>query len=337
MTRLVKILLLLVGLTALGWFVAQVNFHEIGRTIAQLGWRAPLLLLPYLAVSIADCAGWWFSFPDVPPISFLRLLRIRWAGEAVNQVVPSAYLGGEAAKIYLLSRHQVPVRVSAPVAMLSKTVQTCAQLVFVALASLAYLSLGTTPLAFQRAMLVVFVLGSAIVLLMFWVQRRGMFRLFFNVLARCRLRLAVFERRREALLELDAWIGRCFSVSRRRLFAAFTGYLIGWLLDAAEIWFAAWLVQAPLTWAQAVAIEGFVGVVRFLGLAVPGAIGVQESGLLLLCRMAAVPESFAVLYAVLRRAREAAFVLLGWQWLLLEGAGMQGLGARVRDVVPGPR
>jgi hypothetical protein len=335
MKALAKILLVLAGLAALGWFLSRMNFRDLGHALAQLGWRAPVLLLPYLGVYVVDSAGWWCSFPQAPGVSFLRLFRIRWAGEAVNQVVPSAYVGGEAVKVYLLSKHRVPVRVSGPVAVISKTVQTCGQLVFIALASLAFVSLGHTPPTFQRAMAAVVVAGAGIVVGMVWVQRRGVFFILFELLARLPLPVAALEQRREQLLRLDAPIHSCYAAARWRLLLAFAGYLGGWLLDTVEIRLAAYLLHVPLTWVQAVAIEGFVGVVRVIGLVVPAAIGVQESGLLFLCRMAGVPEGFAVVYAVLRRGREAVFALVGWKWLLLEGVRIRGLGPRVRDVVEG--
>ena len=35
-------------------------------------------------------------------------MRVRWAGESINSVVPSAYIGGEAAKVQLLHKRGVP-------------------------------------------------------------------------------------------------------------------------------------------------------------------------------------------------------------------------------------
>jgi hypothetical protein len=50
---------------------------------------------------------------------------------------------------------------------------------------------------------------------------------------------------------------------------------------------------------------------------IPGALGVQEGGLLLAGRWAGLPEPFCLAYAVLRRAREAVFAGTGWLFLYL--------------------
>ena len=55
---------------------------------------------------------------------------------------------------------------------------------------------------------------------------------------------------------------------------------------------------------------------------VPGAVGVQEGGIVLLGRAVGLPEPFCLAYALLRRARELLFAAVGWGIL---GAGHVGL------------
>src|SRR5262245_56704086 len=140
-----KILLTIIGVGVLVWFLSRANLAEIGRTLGGLGWQAPLIFVPYFVVYILDTAGWQCSFKQTPAVSLATLFRVRWAGEAVNNVLPSAYVGGEALKVYLLSKRGIPVAVGVPASLVSKTVQTIAQLFFIALAGLAFLAIGVAP------------------------------------------------------------------------------------------------------------------------------------------------------------------------------------------------
>jgi hypothetical protein len=59
-------------------------------------------------------------------------MRVRWAGESVNAVVPSAYIAGEAVKVQLLHRRGVPRMQAASSVVAGKTAQTLAQVAFIA-------------------------------------------------------------------------------------------------------------------------------------------------------------------------------------------------------------
>src|SRR5262245_17849849 len=102
-----KVALGLLGVVALAWFVLHADLAGIGRALSSLGWVALALLLRYLVVYVCDTLGWLCSFHEPLRLRFVTLFRIRWAGEAVNNVVPSAYLGGEALKVYLLRKRGV--------------------------------------------------------------------------------------------------------------------------------------------------------------------------------------------------------------------------------------
>lgn len=325
-----RVLLGLVAVAALGWFVWHADLPGVGRALVGLGGAAPVLLGPYLLVYLSDTLGWLFSFRQPLSLGFLNVLRIRWAGEAVNNVVPSAYLGGEAVKIYLLARRGVPPARSAPAAVVSKTVQTLGQVCCIALGGLAFVYLGVAPPIFQTAMLAVLITGGLAIAGLFWIQRRGMFGFLLGVLRRLRWHPDWVERRQKDWRMFDHEVGTFYVTQRGRFLGAFVGYLGGWLLDALEIYLAAYLLNVSMNLPQAIGIETFVSVAKAMSIFIPAAVGVQDFSVVFLCRMAGVPDSFGFTYAVLRRAREVIFVLLGWVWLMLEGTAIKGLARRVR-------
>jgi hypothetical protein len=69
--------------------------------------------------------------------------------------------------------------------------------------------------------------------------------------------------------------------------------------------------------------------VKILSLWVPGALGVQESGILMLGRLAGLPDTLSVSYALLRRAREIVFALAGWLLLYADHANLRTIQAKM--------
>src|SRR5262249_22954191 len=121
---------------------------------------------------------------------------------------------------------------------------------------------------------------------------------------------------------------------RRRFYAAIGVYFIGWLLDSVEIYVVSHLLGMPIGWTQALAVETFTSVVKLLGLGVPGSLGVQESGILMLGRLAGLPDTLSAAYPVLRRGRELIFALIGWLFLYTEHTGLGTIKAESETVSP---
>ena len=82
----------------------------------------------------------------------------------------------------------------------------------------------------------------------------------------------------------------------------------------------------PITWSQALVVEAFTGVAKLLGVWLPGSIGVQESGIILMGKLVGLPGTFVAAYALIRRARELIFAGMG---MLLFYAGKNGKTKRI--------
>jgi putative membrane protein len=327
----IRLCLLAGGLTVFAWFVHRAGPAEIWQVCTSLGWFAPLVLLPYALVYCADTLGWFFAFGSEhrPRLKFLPLYRIRWCGEAVNNVLPSAYVGGEALKVYLLHKRGVPAKDATASVVVGRTVQTLTQVMFIALGSAAFLQIAAPDSRLRKGMILALGLSVSIVVVLFWLQRHGMFSLLLQALQKIHLRIPKLESRRERLQQTDQQIIRFYQNDRRRFVQSACAYLTGWLLDTLDILLVAYLLGMPINWLQALAIEAFVGVAKVLGFFVPGALGVQESGIVLVCRWAGLSDTFSLAYAVIRRGRELVFASAGWLMLYFEEAGLKRLPERI--------
>lgn len=328
MKRALKILLLLSGLGLFGWFVHRAGPAEILSTFERLGWWLPVVLLPFFIVYCFDTLGWRFAFdPAAPRPGFFTLLRIRWAGEAVNNLVPTGYVGGEAIKAWLLHRRGVAAAAATSSVVISKTVQVAAQVVFIALgAGIALLLLPAGSPA-RQGMAIVAVLALVAILLLFWIQSRGLFR-FADAVA-TRLHIRWLQNKRQDLRALDERIFRFYHTQPRSFAASGAAYLTGWICDSLEVYLVSHLLGFPMDFGTALAIESFITVAKALGIVVPGALGVQESGVWLLFNLFGYTESQAISYAILRRGREVIYTAIGALLLYSEGGSLRRVAAQV--------
>ena len=73
----------------------------------------------------------------------------------------------------------------------------------------------------------------------------------------------------------------------------------------------------PVGLREAFVVESLGAALRSVGFAVPGALGVQEAALIIVCSPFGVPAETAVALSMIKRVRELAFGLAGliaWQW-----------------------
>jgi putative membrane protein len=327
MSRFLKGLLLVVGLGLVVWLFWRADPGRVWEVVKSLGWWAPLILLPYALVYVLDTIGWRFAFGSDWPsrLAFGQLLRIRWAGEAVNNLVPSGYLGGEAVKVYLLRKAGVSGWVGTTSVVVSKTVQILAQVMFIALGAFLgglHLPAGSPV---RQALWAIAGIALAVLTLLIGVQYFG-FLETLGRLAKTFPRMRVwFEQHEHQVRTVDSGIRGFYHQQPGWFLLSVTAYLAGWLCDSIEIWLVSVILGWPVDWTQAIAIESFIGVAKALGTFVPASVGVQESGVVLLFRVFGLTSTEALAYALIRRVRELLYALVGMGLLWSQEASFKRL------------
>lgn len=305
----------------------------VWAVVVSLGPWAPVLLLPYGLVYLLDTAGWRLVFGrDWPAgLSFAQLIRIRWAGEAVNNLVPSGYLGGEAVKVYLLHRAGVSGVTATTSVVVSKTVQILTQVLFIGLGACLgamHLPVGSPV---SRGMWLTAGAAFAVLLGLFALQRWGVFRALSRLASVSRRWRAWLARYEDRLRQVDAAAWSFYRREPRAFGLGATAYFLGWLGDTVEIWVVSRWLGWEINWSEAIAIEAFIGVAKALGTFVPASLGVQESGVVLLFRAFGLTATEAMAYALIRRARELVYALAGLGWLWLLETNLRRLKSRIRE------
>jgi glycosyltransferase 2 family protein len=304
--RLVRLLLLLLGLAVLVALVLEHDPAAVWASIARLSWRLGVVLVfPVALVMLFDTLGWRFAFRR-DRIPFGVLIVTRLAGEAFNIVTPTAAMGGEVVKAWLL-RDRAPLDESVPSVIIAKTTITIAQGLFLLLGvGLAALTLRGSPLLAGMEWLLgleVLALGAFIVM-----QTRGLVGWSARVLARLGVRRlgasATVARVDEALADFYA---------RRpgRLGLSIVFHLVAWLLGSLEAWLILSFLGLGVSLATATVIEAFGTGVRFATFLVPASLGAQEGGYVVTFLALGLGTAEGVSFGLVRRIRELAWVAIG--------------------------
>jgi putative membrane protein len=193
----------------------------------------------------------------------------------------------------------------------STTFQTLAQLVFALIGVLLLVSRASR--APDDGLAVPLLIGAALLGLMlalfYLLQRRGLFA-----------RLAMLVARLSRHPDRSRLVSRAEAIDRAiedtharggRIAATFLLSLIGWVVGTGEVYWMLEFLQHPVSWSDALLLESLGQAVRGAGFAVPGALGIQEGGYLLLAPLAGLPPQTALALSLAKRAREVLWALPG--------------------------
>ena len=291
----------------LGVIVAHNDPAAIVGSIARLGWRFGILLcFPAAPVMFFDTLGWRFAFTR-DRVGLATLMSARLAGEAFNVTTPTAALGGEAVKTWLL-RGRVPVDEGLSSVIVAKTTITIAQ----GLLLLLGVVLAWTSLAADSRLLVAmqWLLGLEVLALAVFVaaQTRGLAAFGGRLLGRAGIRR--FEHH-EALGRVDRVLAGFYREQPTRLALSIACHFAAWLLGALEAYMILWFLGTPTSLVTATVIEAFGTGIRFATFLIPGNLGVLEGGYAVTFAALGLGSTAGVSFSLVRRLREAVWTVLG--------------------------
>ena len=135
----------------------------------------------------------------------------------------------------------------------------------------------------------------------------------------------------EKLRELDDQIYEFYNRDQKHFRWCTFSYLIGWMFDTMEIMVVAHLLGAEMAWHHAFAMEAFIRIARGFNTVVPGALGIQEFGVVGLFALFGYSPELGTKYAVIRRGRDVVFASLGWFAFYLSEATWKGMRDEIQQ------
>jgi len=315
-----QVVFLALGLLVFAMLIYSVGPRAVLSALGQLGWVTPLIAIPYLTSYLADSIGWWWilrqdfhASPGNPgrAARFLQLFAVRAGGEAVNAITPTAYLGGEPLKAWLLQRYGVSLVSALASVIVSKTALMLTQGGFVFLGLLVALRQWhpVIPLpvaAIGGTLLCILVFG-----LIIGIQRRGLFGFLLGLSRRLSGKQALLASWESDALALDDQLRGIYGRRTRDFVICCAFHFLGWVVGCGEVYVVVWLLGSPVDFPTAFAIEALSGVAKLAAMIVPGSLGIQEGGQVLIFVSLGMTAPLGMTFGLLRRGRELLWIGFG--------------------------
>ena len=284
----------------------EIGIATLVTELRKLSWRLPLILLPQVVTNLFKTEAWRLAFPRRRP-RFGLLFPVRLAGEAVNETTPTATMGGDALKAYLLVRAGagVPIEEGFVSVVVAKTTLVASLAAFIGSAFAFAWAFGDVSSSMLVLLAVLSLYMAASTAGFAWAQRRGMFRMGGRALAW----IGLGERVAVGADRLDAGLRWFYRERRGQAAAVFGLSFVGWATGALETWLMLDLLDSPVSLLTALMIEAGATGVRAVGFLIPGSIGVLEGGIVGIFALLGLGSGTGLAFSVARRFREAVWIL----------------------------
>jgi putative membrane protein len=284
--------------------------------LALAGWGLVPVALFHVVPLVLDAAAIRVLFEPAAARRPMRwALLARWVGESAASLMPAGQLGGPVLMARHLRRLGMSTRDAAAAITVSTTLQSFAQIGF-ALLGVSLLGAHTGRLSepgLRTGVLIASAFLGLQVAGFYMAQRRGLFGRVMRTAARLfgRRDWSVWMVHAEAIdAAVDRTYGRAGPVA-----ASFALNLAGWVAGTVEVWWVLQLIGLPADWSDSLMLESVGQAIRGAAFAIPGALGVQEGGYVLLASLVGLPSDAGLALSLAKRAREIIMGLPGLFYL----------------------
>jgi putative membrane protein len=304
----------LAGLMAAFWAVGRIGVGALADAALRLGVGGFLLFcVASLGLTLVLGAAWLVSMPGQPLRRIGLFAFARLAREGANDLLPFSQVGGLVVGARTLTGMGLPKARTYAAMVVDLSTEMTSQIAFTLFGLIVLGSLllessrhHVAPLAWVGSGLM---LATTVAFIMF---QRPMLKLAVALAGKVLPNSASISLER-IRAELDDIYAHRGAVALSFLFN-----LAGWIVAAALAARALALMGEPLPMWRVAALESLIFAIRGAAFIIPGAIGVQEAGYLLLAQAIGLDPQVAVALSLVKRARDVVLgvpALLVWQGL----------------------
>lgn len=301
----------LAGLAAAIWAMGRAGFTNLAQSVAQVGPGGFLLFCAAsLILSLILGAAWWAAMPGERPARLPLFAWARIVREGANDLLPFSQIGGLVVGGRVLTRAGLPAArtYAAMVVDLTTEMASQAAVTLFGVAALGSILIDGNRHAVGPAAWAGVALSIAITTAFIGLQR-PLLKIASGLAQKMLPDAPIDFGRLHA--ELQTIYARKGAVA-----LSFVLNLAAWLFAALLANLALELIGEPIAFWRIVALESLIFALRGAAFIIPGAIGVQEAGYVLLGPIVGLGPEAAVALSLIKRARDVALglpALLIWQ------------------------
>lgn len=314
----VKALLTLIGVVLFVYLLRRTGLKTIGSNLASFGpWFLATCSLG-ATFFLFQAASWWVILRSFfQPVAFWALFRIKIISSAFNLVLPSASLGGDAMRAFMIREH-IRLQDGIPSVLFDKTIEFVASLIFL----ISGLVLGLLTLRLPKSLVIPVAISLAITaactFFLIFVQKTGVTKALMTVGRFIPGGKAWALRNASQFRTLDETLSLLYSRSNTRALIPIGLNVLSRLAGVAEVMIIMAVLKAPLSFIQALLVSTVITVGNTVFFVLPGQWGVMEGVSILVIRSLGFPAGVGLSLSIIRRIRTLIFAGLGLLLFALE-------------------
>ncbi|MCZ6872887.1 MAG: lysylphosphatidylglycerol synthase transmembrane domain-containing protein [bacterium] len=320
-------LLFLGGAALLAAMIWQVGLQSLFESFQSMGvWLVPYMILKGVRI-VMHTVAWRSCFPgNCLHVPFWHLLLVSRAGGAINQVTPSASVGGEVVKVLLLESH-LPREQASAIVIINKASSTIAKMLYLTL-GMFYLT-QRLPLPIELYLSLTLTIGLITLGLIGFVafQRYGLFSRLLGCLGRFRFGQKRIQRLRKHLMPIEAQLVAYYTHYGWRFVRSIGMHFVADAFSVVKIYVLLRLLlasNAP-SFADAVTVAVAVAALDQMFFFVPGRLGTLEGARFMVLSLLGIAQVYGLTFGIVARLEQ----------LFWSGVGFLAYGIYTRYVVPG--
>lgn len=277
-------------------------FYGVPVACAWLSWRC--------LFEARRCPSWWFT------------AYATWIGFSINWLLPVGQVGGEVARARMVIKRKFPSSGAIATVIGDQTLQIATQAVYALIGLLLFVYVqvetDTTHVSLLVYVLLGFLLFGVASAGFYWLQHAGLFQLFvrmarkFSFLIPGNSSPSSWEEQASAL---DGALKAMYRRRDRLTIAALWRFAFR-ITAAGETWLALKFLGHPVTISEALILESIGQAIRSAAFVIPGGLGAQEGGIMLIGAALGLPPDVALASSLCKRVRELVLGvpgLIAWQ------------------------
>jgi putative membrane protein len=309
----------IVGLGLSAWLLESYGVGRILAVLSHAGWLGIVAVIAFHPLQMLFSALGWreITGPTVPRPSLRGYVVLRWVREAVNNLLPLAQIGGELVASRLLHRRGLKLAPAIAGTVADLSMEMLSQIGFTLVGLVILLQIVGDDNGIAK-----YVIGGLLVATLLTACLFGALWLgFASVVERGLMKLgrSMGWAGATRVEGLQAALMACYRPMTRPALAALY-HLASWLLGGIEVCLALHFLGVDVGIGPGLVIESLGQALKTMGFAVPGALGIQEGGYIIVCRVFGLSPEVAIGLSLIKRLREIIMGLPGLIiWHLEEG------------------
>jgi glycosyltransferase 2 family protein len=309
-----KILYLLIGIGLLAFVLSHTDISSVWSQLEKVGWGILVVLLVYKTVFILDTFAWQLTLPSTQPTKrwMYGLWKVRMVGSAFAKVMPFSSFGGAPIKGFILKHHfGIKYREGAASLILAESTHMISLVFFMTTGVLLILFASNLPESYHLFAIISLGIITFGIMLFYIVQRYKITSLTGSWLSRRKIGKRL-EKIIHQIHDLDERLVQFYTRDKRHFFSASFLNLVGWYLDALEIYVIFYFLGHPITFIEAVILQTFVELVRAGTFFIPAGLGSQEAVFMIATEAITGQSILGIAAALIRRVREIVWMIWGF-------------------------